>query len=38
MKRGVGLVCLHFATEVPKGPGGDKFLEWIGGHFNRTGR
>ena len=33
MNRGVGLVCLHYAVEVPKGELGDKFLEWIGGYF-----
>ena len=34
MKKGVGLVCLHFAVEVPAGsPGGEDFLEWIGGYF-----
>jgi type 1 glutamine amidotransferase len=33
MKRGVGLGCAHFAVEVPKGPTGDAFLEWIGGYF-----
>jgi tetratricopeptide (TPR) repeat protein len=32
-KQGVGLVCLHYAVEVPKGPVGEKFLEWIGGYF-----
>jgi type 1 glutamine amidotransferase len=32
-KKGVGLVCLHYAVEVPKGRVGDKFLEWIGGYF-----
>lgn len=32
-KRGVGIVCLHYAVEAPKGPTGDKFLEWIGGYF-----
>jgi tetratricopeptide (TPR) repeat protein len=32
-KKGVGIVCLHYAVEVPKGPVGDKFLEWIGGYF-----
>ena len=25
-KKGVGIVCLHYAVEVPKGPAGDKFL------------
>ena len=33
MKRGVGLVCLHYAVEVPAGPGGDHFLDWLGGYF-----
>jgi type 1 glutamine amidotransferase len=33
MKRGVGLVCIHYAVEVPKGPSGEKFLDWIGGYF-----
>lgn len=32
-KQGVGIVCLHYAVEAPKGPTGDKFLEWIGGYF-----
>ncbi|MCI0331883.1 MAG: ThuA domain-containing protein [Planctomycetes bacterium] len=32
-KKGVGLVCLHYAVEVPKAPVGEKFLEWIGGYF-----
>lgn len=32
-KKGVGIVCLHYAVEVPKGPVGDKFLDWIGGYF-----
>ncbi len=30
---GVGIVCLHYAVEVPQGPVGDRFLEWIGGYF-----
>jgi len=33
MNRGVGLGCAHYAVEVPKGPTGDAFLEWIGGYF-----
>ena len=33
MDQGVGLVCLHYGVEVPKGPIGDKFLEWLGGYF-----
>lgn len=32
-KKGVGIVCLHYGVEVPKGPSGNKFLEWIGGYF-----
>ncbi len=33
MDRGVGLVCIHYAVEVPKGEVGNKFLDWIGGYF-----
>ncbi len=33
MKKGVGLVCLHYAVEVPKGEPGDRFLDWLGGYF-----
>ncbi len=33
MRRGVGLVCIHYGVEVPKGPSGDRFLNWIGGYF-----
>ncbi len=33
MKQGVGLGCAHYAVEVPKGPTGDAFLNWIGGYF-----
>ena len=31
--KGVGLVCLHYAVEVPKGTPGDKFLDWLGGYY-----
>lgn len=31
--QGVGIVCLHYGVEVPKGPSGEKFLQWIGGYF-----
>lgn len=31
--KGVGLVCLHYAVEVPKGDEGDTFLNWLGGYF-----
>ncbi|EEF58089.1 PVC-type heme-binding CxxCH protein [Pedosphaera parvula] len=33
MKRGCGLVCIHYAVEVPSKPGGMEFLNWIGGYF-----
>ena len=33
IKAGGGLVCLHYAVEVPKGKEGDTFLEWLGGYF-----
>jgi hypothetical protein len=33
MGKGVGLVCIHYAVEVPKGPAGDALLAWIGGYF-----
>lgn len=32
-KKGIGIVCIHYAVEVPKGPAGDKLLGWIGGYF-----
>lgn len=32
-KKGVGIVCLHYGVEVPKGEPGKKFLDWIGGYF-----
>jgi type 1 glutamine amidotransferase len=32
-KKGVGIVCLHYAVEIPKGAPGEKFLDWIGGYF-----
>ncbi len=30
---GAGFVCLHYATEVPKGIAGDNWLQWLGGYF-----
>lgn len=33
MDQGVGLVCMHYAVEVPKGKPGDKFLDWMGGYY-----
>ena len=31
MKKGTGVVMIHWATEAEKGSPGDKFLEWMGG-------
>jgi len=33
MAKGIGLVCIHYAVEVPKGDSGDRFLDWTGGYF-----
>ena len=33
MSRGVGLMCAHFAVEVPKDKAGQKFQDWIGGYY-----
>lgn len=33
MKKGVGLACLHYGVEVPKGKPGEAFVDWIGGYF-----
>jgi putative membrane-bound dehydrogenase-like protein len=32
-KKGIGIVCIHYGVEVPKGEAGVKFMEWIGGYF-----
>ncbi len=31
--KGVGIVCIHYGVEIPKGESGDLFLKWIGGYF-----
>ncbi|MCH2179890.1 MAG: ThuA domain-containing protein [Mariniblastus sp.] len=31
MKKGIGVVMIHWATEAEKGKPGQKFLEWMGG-------
>jgi type 1 glutamine amidotransferase len=33
MKKGVGLVNLHYAVEITNGEGGQNFLKWVGGYF-----
>jgi hypothetical protein len=31
--KGVGVGCIHYGVEVPKGDAGDALLRWIGGYF-----
>ncbi len=31
MKKGTGVIMIHWATEAVKGPPGDRFLDWMGG-------
>jgi hypothetical protein len=33
MRRGVGLLCAHYAVEVPKDKAGKQFQDWIGGYY-----
>jgi hypothetical protein len=33
MKQGVGLACIHYAVEIPKGREGDLLKSWIGGYY-----
>lgn len=33
LAKGVGLMCAHFAVEVPKDIGANEFREWIGGCY-----
>ena len=33
MKRGCGLICLHYGVVIPKTNGGPELLEWMGGYF-----
>ncbi len=33
MEKGVGLVAIHYAVEVPKGPSGEALLDYTGGYF-----
>ena len=34
MRRGAGLVLLHYSTFAPVKRGGPQYLEWVGGHFD----
>jgi len=31
--KGVGIGCIHYAVEVPKGKPGENWLKWMGGYF-----
>tara|TARA_B100000212_G_scaffold340589_2_gene321609 strand:+ start:24977 stop:26044 length:1068 start_codon:yes stop_codon:yes gene_type:complete len=33
VSNGVGLMCMHYGVEVPKGEQGEYFKKWIGGHY-----
>lgn len=33
MKKGKGLVLIHYAVELPKGEKGNYFINWVGGNF-----
>jgi len=33
INNGVGLMCMHYGFEVPKGEQGEYFKKWIGGHY-----
>jgi hypothetical protein len=33
VKAGLGLMCVHYAVEVPADAGGKEFKDWIGGHY-----
>lgn len=33
MDKGVGLMCMHYAVEIPKGEAGRAFQDWIGGYY-----
>jgi len=33
MRRGVGLLCAHYAVEVPANKGGKEFQDWLGGYY-----
>ena len=33
MDKGVGIVLVHYAVEVPKNKAGEEFLKWAGGYF-----
>ncbi len=32
-KKGVGVICIHYAVDVPKDKAGGQMLDWLGGYF-----
>ncbi|MHB8902803.1 MAG: family 16 glycoside hydrolase [Thermoguttaceae bacterium] len=32
-KKGIGIACLHYGVEIPKGEPGNSMLGWIGGYY-----
>ena len=32
--KGIGVMCMHYAVEVPAGDRGESFKKWIGGHYD----
>jgi len=36
MKQGVGLACIHWSLDIPKGKPGDLLKGWIGGYFEQS--
>jgi len=34
--KGMGIMCMHYACEVPKGKVGEAFKRWIGGHYEHA--
>lgn len=32
-RRGIGMACIHYGVEVPKGPSGEAFKRWTGAYF-----
>jgi len=35
MKKGVGLACIHYTLDIPKGDARGRMLDWIGGYYEQ---
>jgi type 1 glutamine amidotransferase len=35
MRKGVGMGAIHYGVDVPKETGGPKFLDWLGGYYEK---